>query len=119
MWTSSAGTIGPNLQESTDAGQLQSEYWPKTVEGRILGWLLAVYAFAVFGYITATIASFFIAQDVAMVAQRQADEGAITQTDATGLREEVAALRSEVATLSRLLATSSASPPQARSAHGS
>ncbi len=96
-----------------------SEYWPKTVEGRILGWLLAVYAFAVFGYITATIASFFIAQDVATVAQRQADEGAVTQRDATGLREEVAALRSEVATLSRLLATSSASPPQARSAHGS
>lgn len=37
-----------------------SEYWPKTAEGRILCWLLAVYAFAIFGYITATIASFLI-----------------------------------------------------------
>ncbi len=40
-----------------------SDYWPKTVEGRILGWLLAVYAFAVFGYITAAIASHFIQVD--------------------------------------------------------
>ncbi len=40
-----------------------SDYWPKTVEGRILGWLIAVYAFAVFGYITATIASHFIRVD--------------------------------------------------------
>lgn len=40
-----------------------SEYWPKTLEGRILGWLMAVYAFAVFGYITATIASLFIQAD--------------------------------------------------------
>jgi voltage-gated potassium channel len=40
-----------------------SDYWPKTGEGRIVAWLLALYAFAVFGYITATIASFFIKSD--------------------------------------------------------
>jgi voltage-gated potassium channel len=42
-----------------------TDYWPRTGEGRILCWLLALYAFAIFGYITATIASFFIGQDAA------------------------------------------------------
>jgi voltage-gated potassium channel len=42
-----------------------SAYWPVTAEGRVLCLLLAVYAFAVFGYITATFASFFIGRDVA------------------------------------------------------
>ena len=32
--------------------------------GRVNRWLLAVYAFAIFGYITATIASLFVSQDV-------------------------------------------------------
>jgi voltage-gated potassium channel len=37
-----------------------SEYWPKTPEGRILCLFLALYAFAVFGYITASLASFLV-----------------------------------------------------------
>jgi voltage-gated potassium channel len=37
-----------------------SDYWPKTVEGRILAFLLSVYAFAIFGYITAALASLLI-----------------------------------------------------------
>lgn len=40
-----------------------SDYWPKTVEGRILCILLALYAFAIFGYVTATLATFFIGRD--------------------------------------------------------
>jgi voltage-gated potassium channel len=40
-----------------------SAYWPVTAEGRILCLLLAVYAFAVFGYITAAFASFFVGRD--------------------------------------------------------
>jgi voltage-gated potassium channel len=40
-----------------------SEYWPQTPEGRLLCLFLAVYAFTVFGYITATIASHFIGTD--------------------------------------------------------
>lgn len=40
-----------------------TDYWPQTVEGRILCWLLSVYAFAVFGYITAAFASYFIGLD--------------------------------------------------------
>jgi voltage-gated potassium channel len=38
-----------------------SDIWPQTAEGRVLAWLMAVYAFAVFGYITAFLASIFLA----------------------------------------------------------
>jgi voltage-gated potassium channel len=69
---------------------LGSEYWPVTVEGRVLGWLLSLYAFAVFGYITATIASFFVGQD--------AEPGA-TGGDTAALRDEIAALRQELRAL--------------------
>lgn len=63
-----------------------SEYWPRSPEGRVLCLLLALYAFAVFGYVTATLATFFIGQDRATGAA----------TDADALREEVAALRREL-----------------------
>ena len=42
---------------------LGSDFWPQTLEGRILCIILSLFAFAVFGYITATIATFFIGQD--------------------------------------------------------
>jgi voltage-gated potassium channel len=41
-----------------------SAYWPQTAEGRALCVVLALYAFAVFGYVTATLASFFVARDI-------------------------------------------------------
>ncbi|MCW8088528.1 ion transporter [Sabulicella glaciei] len=40
-----------------------SAYWPVTAEGRVLCLMLSVYAFAVFGYITAAFASFFVGRD--------------------------------------------------------
>jgi voltage-gated potassium channel len=40
-----------------------SEYWPRTPEGRVLCLLLALYAFAVFGYVTAAIAAYFVGRD--------------------------------------------------------
>ncbi|MDQ1276464.1 MAG: voltage-gated potassium channel [Euryarchaeota archaeon] len=40
-----------------------SDYWPKTVEGRILTFLLSVYAFAIFGYITAALASLLVGKE--------------------------------------------------------
>jgi voltage-gated potassium channel len=40
-----------------------SEYWPQTPEGRFLCLLIALYAFAVFGYVTAAIAAYFIGKD--------------------------------------------------------
>jgi voltage-gated potassium channel len=40
-----------------------SEYWPQTGEGRVLCFLLSLYAFAVFGYVTAAIAAYFVGKD--------------------------------------------------------
>lgn len=40
-----------------------SDYFPKTSNGRVLCFLLALYGFAVFGYVTATIARFFVERD--------------------------------------------------------
>lgn len=41
-----------------------TDYWPKTPEGRALCLMLALYAFGVFGYVTASLASFFVGRDV-------------------------------------------------------
>lgn len=43
---------------------LGSDYWPVTPEGRFLTVLLSVYSVAIFGYITATLASIFVSGDV-------------------------------------------------------
>lgn len=40
-----------------------TDYFPKTSEGRVLAIILAVYGFAIFGYVTATVATFFIDTD--------------------------------------------------------
>jgi voltage-gated potassium channel len=61
-----------------------SAYWPQTAEGRLLCFLLSLYAFAVFGYITASFASFFVGRD---------------QEEREGADPEVAALRSEIGAL--------------------
>lgn len=67
-----------------------SEGWPTTVEGRILCVGLSLYAFAVFGYITAAFASFFVDRD------RQAAP-ALTSEDVHALRAELAQLRDAIA----------------------
>jgi len=68
-----------------------SETWPKTAEGRTLCLFLAIYAFAVFGYVTGTIATFFIGRDAEESSVRTAPKG---ELDA--LRAEIAALRQEL-----------------------
>lgn len=65
-----------------------TDVWPVTVEGRILAFLLALYGFAVFGYITASLASFFVGQDAG---DRDAPVAGSAELDA--LRAEIAALR--------------------------
>lgn len=40
-----------------------TDYWPKTGDGRVLCLALAVYGFAVFGYVTAALATYFIGRD--------------------------------------------------------
>lgn len=67
-----------------------SEYWPHTGEGRLLCMFLAIYAFAVFGYVTGTIATYFIGRD-----QEQERDGATAQA-LRALQAEVALLRTEL-----------------------
>jgi voltage-gated potassium channel len=73
-----------------------SDYWPQTAEGRVLCMLLALYAFAVFGYVTAALATFFIGRDAE---NTEAELAGVQAVDA--LRVEIAALRSEVQALSQ------------------
>lgn len=67
-----------------------SEYWPRTGEGRLLCMFLAIYAFAVFGYVTGTIATYFIGRD-----QEQERDCATAQA-LRALQAAVALLRTEV-----------------------
>jgi voltage-gated potassium channel len=66
-------------------------YWPRTAEGRALCFLLAVYAFAVWGYITASLATFFVGRDAeddrSELAGRKSMEA---------LRRDIAAMRAEL-----------------------
>jgi voltage-gated potassium channel len=73
---------------------LGTDYWPVTMEGRILTVLLAVYGFAIFGYVTATLASHFLGRDRV---QGAAAGGAVAGDEARALRAEIAALRAELA----------------------
>ncbi len=72
-----------------------SEYWPQTAEGRALCLLISVYAIAVFGYVAATLASFFIDRDAesgdAAVAGAPSVES--LRSDLRELRDELARLR--------------------------
>ncbi|MEJ7681814.1 MAG: ion transporter [Segetibacter sp.] len=40
-----------------------SDFWPSTPEGRSLAFLLSLFGYAIFGYVTATLATFFIGRD--------------------------------------------------------
>lgn len=67
-----------------------TDYFPVTAEGRLLGWLLSVFALGVFGYVTATMASHFLG----FGGDRQA-------RDNDALARELAELRREVVLLSQ------------------
>jgi voltage-gated potassium channel len=69
-----------------------SDYWPQSAEGRILCLVLSIYALGVLGYITATLASFFVDRDAASEQSDIAGAQAIES-----LRKEIAALRAELA----------------------
>jgi voltage-gated potassium channel len=69
-----------------------SDYWPQTTEGRVLCFLLALYAFAIFGYVTATLATLLMGQQEPTRTPAAADAIALA-----ALREEIAALRGELA----------------------
>lgn len=67
-----------------------SDYFPKSSEGRTLALILAVYGFAVFGYVAATFASFLISR-------------VKNEEKATNLAEEIKILRAELKELKSLI----------------
>jgi voltage-gated potassium channel len=71
-----------------------SDYFPKTAEGRILCFFLALYAVVVFGYLTATLATFFIDRDAENNDAELASAKSIKalQLEITGLRTDIQAL---------------------------
>lgn len=75
-----------------------SEYWPRTFEGRFLCLFLAIYAFAIFGYVTASIATFFLGRDAEDERTEVAGSG-----DIRALRDELAMLRREMRALTERL----------------
>ncbi len=71
-----------------------SQYWPQTIEGRVLCVVLALYAFGVFGYVTATLATFFVGRDA-----ESADAGLAGAQSLAALQADIAALRNEIRVL--------------------
>jgi voltage-gated potassium channel len=73
---------------------LGSDYFPHTVPGRVLCFLLAVFAFSIFGYITAAIASYFFNEDANDKRSAIPNENTLVQVlrEVKGLREQVDAL---------------------------
>ena len=75
-----------------------SEYWPQTGEGKALCFLLSVYGFCVFGYITATLASFFVGRDA-----EEKDAPVAGTDDIVQLRMEIEKLTKAVTDLKNTL----------------
>jgi voltage-gated potassium channel len=70
---------------------LGSQAWPQTAEGRVLCFLLAVYAFTIFGYVTATLATFFLGRDA-----ENSEAEIVGEQSIAALSEEIRALRAEL-----------------------
>ena len=73
-----------------------SQYWPQTIEGRVLCVALALYAFGVFGYFTATLATFFVGRDAENPGAEVAGAKALA-----AIQADIAAIRIEVRALAR------------------
>ncbi len=70
---------------------LGSAAWPVTREGRVLAFILSLYAFGVFGYLTAFIAAFLIDREAENDQSAIAGAGSLEE-----LRREVERLRKEI-----------------------
>jgi voltage-gated potassium channel len=72
-----------------------SDYFPKTAAGRILCFVLALYAFAAFGYITATLATFFVERDTDKRKSEEKPTLVELQTEIKELRAEIRQILNE------------------------
>ncbi len=77
-----------------------SDYFPRSGEGRMLCLILSLYGFAVFGYVTATLATFFIQRDTETASERGEPCLLDLQTELKELRQEIRAAMSDRATQS-------------------
>jgi len=65
-----------------------NEFYPATPEGRSLGFLIAVFGYSIFGYVTATFASYFIGRDA-----EEKDAPIAGSKEVEELKTEIMALR--------------------------
>jgi voltage-gated potassium channel len=90
---------GGGLQSYSDAvwwtamlmTTIGSQYWPVTMAGRVLCFIISMYSLGVFGYITATLASFFVDEDTKNVSKKLADG-----QELSSLRREMETLRKDL-----------------------
>ncbi|MDP9372932.1 MAG: ion transporter [Chloroflexota bacterium] len=87
---------------------INNERFAVSAEGRVLAVLLRVYAAAIFGLVTANIASYFVGKRQEEAAAEASAAGA---PDAASTAEELRRLREEVRTLTRLLERGGAVEP--------
>lgn len=73
-----------------------TDIWPKTGEGRILSLLISFYALGILGYVTATLASFFVGREAAAADSELPDADTLKRISA-----EMAQLKSMIADLAR------------------
>lgn len=87
-----------------------SAYWPVTLEGRVLCVALAMYAFAVFGYVTAVLATYFVGRDA------EADDAELASAKALrALHDDLRSLRADLQRAPEVIERDSASPASGRS----
>jgi voltage-gated potassium channel len=72
-----------------------SDFWPGTPEGRSLAFILSLFGYGVFGYVTATLATFFIGRDAEEESAPVAGSNEVKELKKmiAGLTEKVEALK--------------------------
>ncbi|MGI8642974.1 MAG: ion transporter [Thermomicrobiales bacterium] len=86
---------------STVVTTVNAEKYAVTVEGRIIGILVRLFALSVFGLLTASIASYFVGKDAEERAAPVAEANAAAsdlQTELTAVRQELAAFQEQLRT---------------------
>ncbi len=68
-----------------------NEFNPSTPEGRGLAFLIAIFGYSIFGYVTATFATFFIGRDA-----EEKDAPLVGVKDVAELKQEIIALRKSI-----------------------
>jgi len=76
-----------------------SDYWPTTAEGRGLAFILSLFGYAIFGYVTATLASFFIGRDA-----EESDAPVAGAKDVEELKKMMISFSNKIDTIDRKIA---------------